>query len=281
MQYIKLIMMLMLLLAMVELWLLRPSICLLLYQDDVNTWDEFVSKFTAIFPATEVILLRSAEVDYVAYVDALQDCSTKFKHMVCQIPNAAAGRIIAKRHVGCTVAVASPPELVPSTVIANIVKAEQNYFNALQNLSADAQNGKQLLICSKTCRIPTGWAQVQTDASQINNIPQLIGSRALGGISITDPELATEECLAAICAAYPSAAINAATNSTEPLPQLKCQILPNRTGAAVLAAGMLKLGHDYQGPQTLCVDPIIVKPANNVLSANVTSLGQLKQLSSL
>ena len=268
-----------LLLAAAFLWWHGESTCVLLFGQPAD-WLDFIAGVRRVIPMAEVVLLRDPEVDYSAYLDCMEDCSGRFRHMVCQVPNARASRLLAARR-GVTVCVNSDPKLLPpGKVVCNIVGSEQSLANALVSRVPARAGAKRLLIGTDPYRTPPGWRCIRVPAgSGPETALQQLSGTAFDVVAVTDPRLASLSSVYALRAAMPSASVLlAATETDQVIPELEVQVRANRQGAGVLAAAMCRLGAGYHGQQTLTVDPVVVKPAVRLETPPVTSLRALRRL---
>ena len=233
-----------------------------------------------VLPCAEVVVMPDPEIDFVAYVDALQDISPRFQRLVCQVPNQRAMRVLMARK-GVTVSLQSDPALAQPCVTCNIVASEQDLVNAM--LPHTNVEGRKLLISSAPCRLPKGWTQMQ--ASEAEGFSDAIGvsnkttSMKLSVVMISKPELVSQRVVDALRAGNPSCILCAATHDT--MAALTCQVKPNDIDTGRLAACMSLLGGNYKGQQSVVVEPVVVKPTIQLERCNATSLRILQQIGSL
>lgn len=259
------------------------STCLLLYGGS-DQWQPVIEGVTSVLPGTEVVVLSDPEIDYVAYVDAMQDLSSRFQRLICQIPNQRAMRVLRNRQ-GVTVSVASDPSLAQASVTCNIVACEQAMVNAMLPYTR-TQKGRKLLISSSPCRVPTGWSQMQATGTDGFTGSLGVSNKAAGMklevIMISNPDLVSLKVVQALKAANPSCAICAATYpNVSKMSELACQVTPHSRDVGRLAACMAVMGSGYMGQQTVVVEPKVLLPEVSLERCQVTSLHRLKAVTGL
>lgn len=253
---------------------LRESTCVLLYGAS-SDWTAFIQGVRSVIPAAEVLVLRNPETDFAAYADAFEDCSGRFRNLICQVPNARVGQLIRDRRA-TTVCVASQPSMMQPNVTCNIVASEQALVDTIQKLVPKLS--KVLVLSESTLRVPKGWTQLQVGVDDA--IQQLSGVR-LDGIVVSKPELATTASLASLKVAYPNVMLAGVTATDDPVDQLDYQICVDKVGVGRLAAGMCRMVErtgPYRGQQTIVTDPVVVKPSKNLERPLMVKLSSLKRL---
>ena len=235
---------------------LRESTCIVLY-GPLDRWEEVIRGILTVIPAAQVVHLSDSEADHVAYADALLDCSSHFKNIICQIPSKRCMNAIAGRTPRTTVCIDVANALLPPGITCNLVNSEQSLVDAMLPHVPAQPAGKKLLVSSATCRTPTGWTQLRATP---DNLLQQINGLKFNVIMISDVSLTSLDTIYAVRAGIPQAVLLCATSSNTVYDNLHCQVTLNTVGIGTLAAAMIRMSSNYTGPQTNVVEPIVLKP---------------------
>lgn len=251
---------------------MADSTCMVVYGSKAR-WRPLAAGFLDVYPNAEVIVMPEPEIDFVAYCDALQDCSNTYKRLLCQLPCQAAADIV-KRRRGTTVTVYTLPSYIPPNIACNIVQSEQRVADVLLELASKTQSyDKKILISSTALRSPGGWMNTVQSSNPQTALQQLTSLKISCVVVSYD---ITETDVQNIRLAAPEALVLASTSGSGMFSALYGQVTEDLGTEGKLAGIMLK--GNYKGPRDIVVDPLIIKPKDrDLINARVTSIQQLVQ----